>query len=116
MITAVDTSVLVDVFKADAKFGPASADWLRRCLSEGAIVACEIVWAETGTIFDRHADFEEAMAALAVGYSAIEQQAAMTVSRVWRRYRLRGGRRQRVAADFLVGSHALEQADRLLTR
>jgi hypothetical protein len=36
LITAVDTSVLLDIFGADAKFGEGSADAMRQCLSEGA--------------------------------------------------------------------------------
>lgn len=35
MITAVDTNVLVDVFKADEKFGPGSADLLRHVVRSG---------------------------------------------------------------------------------
>jgi hypothetical protein len=35
VITAVDTNVLLDVFGADPKFSPASAEALRRCLREG---------------------------------------------------------------------------------
>lgn len=116
MITAVDTSVLIDVFGADAQFGLRSSVALRRCLVEGALVACDVVWIETGTIFDRESDFLEAMETLGIVYSPLEQKSALTASRAWRVYRSRGGRRQRVAADFLVGAHALEQAERLLTR
>jgi len=35
MITAVDTCVLLDVFTADATFGPASRDCVGRCLASG---------------------------------------------------------------------------------
>jgi hypothetical protein len=51
MIAAVDTDVPLDVFGADGEFGQASARALRLCLAEGAVVACEIVWAETVTPF-----------------------------------------------------------------
>jgi len=116
VITAVDSSVLIDVFGADSTFGSRSADAVRRCLSEGALIACEVVWVETGVIFERDGDFREAMRKLGVGYSPIEQKTTSMASRAWRKYLARGGRRQRVAADFLVGAHALEQASRLLTR
>lgn len=43
MITAVDTNVLLDVFGADATHGARSAEALRRCLHEGALVAGEAV-------------------------------------------------------------------------
>ena len=44
MITAVDTNVLLDIFGADATFGEVSAEAVRQCLTDGALVACEAVF------------------------------------------------------------------------
>jgi predicted nucleic acid-binding protein len=116
VITAVDSSVLIDIFGADDVFGLRSAELMRRCLSEGGLVACEIVWTETAVAFRSETDFLEAMQKLGIGFSSIEQKTALTSARAWQKYLARGGRRGRVVADFLIGAHALEQADRLLTR
>jgi predicted nucleic acid-binding protein len=116
MITAIDTNVLHDVLAADAKYGRRSAATLERCISEGSLVACEVVWAEAAAVFPVTTAFREAMTVLGVPYSALSIEAAVHAGETWRRYRSRGGRRERVAADFLIGSHALLQADRLLTR
>jgi hypothetical protein len=116
LITAVDTNVLLDVLGADPKFGEASAEAVRHCLGEGALVACEAVWAETATAFPNSDKFRQAMADLAVAFEPMSETAAVKAAEAWRRYRARGGRRTRIASDFLIGSHALDAADRLLTR
>lgn len=116
MITAVDTNVLLDVFGADAKFGESSARALRRCIAEGAIVACEVVWVEAGAAFSSADAFEEAMKTLGVGFSYVNELTVFAAARAWRGYRARGGKHKRVVADFLVGAHAMEQCDRLLSR
>lgn len=116
MITAVDTSVLLDVFGADPVFGERSRDALRKCLSDGSLVACEVVWAEVAASFpvERHAI--AALDQLGVRFVALDQPASVAAARAWRRYRRAGGRRERVIADFLIGAHAATHADRLLTR
>lgn len=116
MITAVDTSVLLDIFGADPVFGPRSAQALRSCLREGRLVACEVVWAEVASMFPSPPLAREALERLAVEFSALGQDAALAAATAWKTYRARGGRRQRVAADFLIGAHARLQAERLLTR
>jgi hypothetical protein len=116
VITAVDTSVLIDVFGADARYGAASSEALRRCLNEGALVACMAVWSETRVAFADVRAFEHAMRTLGVGYSAPTQEAATLAGEICKRYRAGGGPRDRVIADFLIGAHAATQCDRLLTR
>jgi predicted nucleic acid-binding protein len=116
LITAVDTNVLLDIFGADAKFGEASADAIRRCLGEGALIACEAVWAETATAFQNSEKFRRVMADLGVAFESLSEAAAVKAAEAWRRYRGRGGRRTRIVSDFLIGAHALSAADRLLTR
>jgi predicted nucleic acid-binding protein len=116
LISAVDTSVLLDVFGADPTHGEASAATLRRCLAEGALVACEVVWTETAAVFPREGAFLDAMQTLGIDFSPITEKAALHAAAAWRRYRAQGGKRTRVAADFLIGAHALAQCDRLLTR
>lgn len=116
MITAVETSVLIDVFGADSRFGSPSANALRLGLNQGAVVACSIVWSETRAAFSSDEEFSRAMGMIGVGFSAMAEQAATLAGVTWKKYQAAGGKRERVIADFLIGAHAAKQCDRLLTR
>ena len=74
MKTAVDSSVLLDVLGADTTFGPASREALRAAFDRGALVACEVVWAEVRAHFDDEATFDEAVAALGLTFSALSRR------------------------------------------
>jgi predicted nucleic acid-binding protein len=89
---------------------------VRSCLTEGHLIACEVVWAEVASFFPSPDAAQDALDRLGVAYSPIELTAALAASRAWKVYRRRGGQRHRVVAGFLIGAHALSQAERLLTR
>lgn len=116
MITAVDTSVLLDVFFDDPRFGQSSADALRQCLREGALQACPVVWTEVRAAFEDDESFLRTLSALGVTYAGLSPEAAALSGEIWQAYRRAGGKRERIMADFMIGAHALKHCDRLLSR
>ena len=116
MITAVDTSVLLDVFLPDDKHGPRSREWLRNAYDRGAILVCDVVYAELVPAFQNRASLEDALKRISVTISPINTAFAYEAGARWLQYRRAGGRRNRIIADFLIGAHAVATADAFLTR
>jgi predicted nucleic acid-binding protein len=116
VITAVDTNVLLDVFRADPTFGEASRRALRTASQNGALIASEVVWAETVASFSSEERATEMLERLRVRFVPSDRASTSAAGAAWRAYRRSGGRRERLIGDFLVGAHARVHADRLLTR
>lgn len=116
MITAVDTHVLADVFSADPSFGAASADALRRHRALGQLVACEVVFAECAAGFHGADRAARALTELRVDFSPLDPSTAVAAGIRWGAYGRSSSPRRRIVADFLIGEHAQQHADGLLTR
>ncbi len=117
MVTAVDTNVLLDVFLDDPQYRRSSFAALTRAFSSGDVIVCDVVWSETGAAFDDVDHFLRTMDALGVKYSPMTKASATKAAEMWRSAKQRKSMPpRRVVADFLVGAHALDCADCLLTR
>jgi len=112
--TAIDSSVILSIYKAE----PAGMLWLEKLISlrkNSRLVACEIVIAETRPALPSDEEHRQQLEKLGVGFLPVSFEAACRAGQIHQAYRAAGGKRDRLVADFLVGAHALLQADQLAT-
>ena len=115
MTTAIDTNVLLDILIPNERFYDASAEALQAAAA-GALVICDIVYAELCVHFERQNECDGFLESNEIQVQPLTREAHFIASRAWRAYRQRGGPRNRIIADFLIGAHAQQQAGRLLSR
>lgn len=116
MITAVDTNIVVDILRGDTVHAMSSARALRDSMRQGQLVVCDVVWAELAAIVSNPGDLNQYMSELGIRFLSMTQESSTMAGEIWRAYRRRGGARERVIADFLIGAHARVQCDQLLSR
>ena len=114
MKTAVDSSVLFDIVKGAPGAAAAQAA-LEAALAHGGLCICAVVVAELGRYFKRNDDVLAFLADCQIEHEPITLEAALGAAGIMRAYARNKGPRARVAPDFLIGAHALHQADALLT-
>ena len=140
MITAVDTNVLLDLLIPGADQGEASEQALTRAFQAGAVVISEAVYAELAAQFQNREALDLFLNDTGIRLDPSGPESLYLTGRAWRDYARRrpagfvcascGAEqsvecqacgnalrtRQHVIADFLIGSHAMVHADRLLSR
>ena len=140
MITAVDTNILLDILIPDAPNGDASEQAVTESLRAGATIISEVVYAELAAHFSTQVELDHFLGEAGILSHHSGAEALYHAGKAWLDYLRRrpdslvcpscGEQqnincarcgtpirpRQRVVADFLIGSHANFHADRLLTR
>ena len=114
MKSAVDSGVLFDIVKG-APGAAADQKALETALAHGSVCVCAVVVAELGRYFADEQDLRDFLAACQIDHDPLSIDAALEAARIMRNYARNKGPRERVAPDFLIGAHAIKQADALLT-
>lgn len=113
--TFVDSSVLLDVFTADARWLDWSEQALTAALERGPLVINAVVFAEISTRFSRIEALEAALPSRMI-VEPVPRAAAFLAGRAHLRHRRAGGARTQILPDFLIGAHAGVTGRPLLTR
>ena len=141
MITAVDTNVILDVLIPDEPFGDSSKQLLDRYVSHGRLILCEIVFAELAARFPSEDDLKMFLTETGMRLVYSNEKSLYIAGTRWMDYARKGNkdrlscakcgyrfevtcpqcktalrRRLHVLGDFIIGAHALVNADCLLSR
>ena len=116
MITAIDTNILLDIFLPNERFAAESAKLLKLAYNKGALIICDIVYAELVPQFQDRQRLDNTLATINVSLSSTNADIVFLAGEKWSLYRKSGGTRERIITDFLIGAHALMKAERFLTR
>lgn len=140
MITAVDTNILLDILDRDPDFLDLSREAIERCLDEGRLILSDVVYSELAARFLSAAELDGFLAQSGIALIRTSREALFAAGQAWQTYAARRRpefvcqscglqqtfecrrcgsivrARQHLVADFLIGGHAMAEADRLLTR
>jgi predicted nucleic acid-binding protein len=114
-VIAVDSSVLIEIL-IGAPQAEAAENALREALALGPVLVCDVVVAEICSSLRDGDQSMQALEDMGISFGEVECKSAIRAGEMQRRYRARGGARQRTVPDFIVGAHALLQCNALITR
>lgn len=117
MAIAIDSNILIDLIGEQTAFTGGSIEALDTARLKGALLVCPVVLAEISGYFVRADDLSESLQDMQISFSDFTLDDAHEAGAAFVRYRRKSSQsKDRMLADFLVGAHALNHADALLTR
>jgi len=141
LITALDTNILLDILIPGEPHSESSKGLLDKHLASGKLILCEVVFAELAAQFPSEQELKMFFAETGMRLVPSNEKSLHVAGKRWAEYARRSRRnnfscaecgksfsvscphcraavtrRQSVLSDFLIGAHALTQADCLLTR
>lgn len=141
MISAVDTNIILDVLIPGEPFGESSRELLVSHLSKGKLILCEVVFSELAARFPSEDELASFLADTRMNLVHSHEESLYLAGARWAQYAKKNAKgrfscgkcghvfepacpeckasltkRLHVLADFLIGAHALVQADCILSR
>jgi predicted nucleic acid-binding protein len=117
MITAIDSNILIDLIGEETDFTAPAISALDTARLKGALVICPLGAAEISGLFKTSEALAKSLSEMGIGIDGMQVATVHLAGTIFLRYHQRRTKpKDRMLADFLVGAHALDQADALLTR
>jgi predicted nucleic acid-binding protein len=116
MISAIDSSVILDVLTDSPAHARASMAALREAMTDGKLIVCECVMAEIFPAIGQRQRFEAFFNDWQLEFVPSNKESAVIAGEMFSRYLKRSGEKKKVLPDFLIAAHAMVHADRLIAR
>jgi predicted nucleic acid-binding protein len=114
--TLVDTNVLIDIAVRDPAWLKWSRSQLENARRRGGIIINQIIFAEFSIRYETLGQVEDVLPEDEFRREGLPFEAAFAAARAFSHYRKRGGSRERVLPDFMIGAHAAIRGYPILTR
>jgi len=112
----VDSSVVIDIFSADAAFYDRSLAILSEWGSVCDLCINEIIYAEISASFDTIEALDRALVGSGFIHCSLPKEALFLATKAFLSYRRRGGLKTTTLPDFFIGAHAAVAGLPLITR
>ena len=112
----IDSNIFIDIIGKSQRWQSWSDKALIDAASSGQALINAVIAAEISPQFMTVEQLEEYLGDLRVSSVPLSMLVAFRAGRAHSLYRSRGGTRQAILADFLIGAHAESLGARLLTR
>lgn len=116
IMVLVDTNVLIDVFEKDPQWSEWSVRQLRAQAQTEPLVINGIIYAELAGAFSSIETLDAAVDGLQLQLLPLSRPALFLAGKAYTLYRRRGGGKNQILGDFVIGAHASVLGAKLLTR